>query len=265
MMQSVEELSSFYTRLSSSTQARDAQHYLEERYKGYGFSVETYAFNSLYSEDVIAEKKGTVDPSIIIVVGAHYDSRSTSLTDVTLRAPGADDNASGTSNLLELARIISENNVNFEYTLRLCSFSGEEQGLVGSRAYAKFLAEQNAQVKAMFNGDMLGYKLPNFPITLGMKDRYVDFSLLEQANQLTRLYVPDLPIGLSASCCSDHQAFTENGFSAIGFFEHTGAASDYPSYHRSTDVPANLNPTQLGLEAQAIMASAFTYAAAYTK
>jgi Zn-dependent M28 family amino/carboxypeptidase len=100
--------------------------------------------------------------------------------------------------LLEVARAISESKVAFEYTVLLCWFSGEEQGLVGSRAYAKHLADTNQMVLAMFNADMLGWKLPGTSVTVGMKDRFVADWLLAIANTLAELYVPQLIVGESA-------------------------------------------------------------------
>jgi len=222
-------------------------------------------FRDGWSANVIAERRGTLSPETIVVVGAHYDDRSTDVNSPTQRAPGADDNGSGVSQLVEVARLMHVNQVRLENTVRLIAFGGEEQGLVGSRAYASLMRTNGARIIAMFNGDMLGYTLPGKPIRIGMKDRYIDASLLMNANDLTRLYVPELPIGLSASCCSDHQSFTENGFPAIGYFEHEGGASDYPAYHKTDDVPANLNPTQMGLEAQAMMAATLTYTGAHSK
>lgn len=70
--------------------------------------------------------------------------------------------------LLEMARAITNTRVSFEYTLRICFFSGEEQGLLGSRAYARQLADDNVDVIAMFNADMLGWRLPDKQITVGV-------------------------------------------------------------------------------------------------
>ena len=54
--------------------------------------------------------------------------------------------------MLEMARILTAGNYSFHYTIRFVLFSGEEQGLLGSAAYARELAEVNEQVVAMFNG-----------------------------------------------------------------------------------------------------------------
>ena len=77
--------------------------------------------------------------------------------------------------------------------------------------------------------------------------------------EITALYVPELAIGTSPSCCSDHQSFTENGFSAIGFFENVGNASNYPHYHSSTDELKYLDTEQMALISSAFMASTMTY------
>jgi hypothetical protein len=252
-----------WTRQAESQGAWDAEYWLESQFRNFGFTVSRHYFNPTMSDNVVAEIRGTDSPNEIVVVGAHYDSRSTNSRSTTLRAPGADDNASGTASLLELATVISEQSLSFRKTIRLVCFSGEEQGLVGSRAYARDLANAGANVIAMFNGDMLGWKQTNQPITLGMMNRFIDSELLAQANLITRDYVPTLPIGTTAGCCSDQQSFTEHGFSAIGYFENTANSVVYPHYHQSTDLPQYINQDQLGLEAKALMAAALTYAGAY--
>jgi Zn-dependent M28 family amino/carboxypeptidase len=63
---------------------------------------------------------------------------------------GADDNGSGSASVLEFARVISESGATFAHTLRLCLFTGEEQGLIGSRALAAQYANEGLDVIAMF-------------------------------------------------------------------------------------------------------------------
>jgi hypothetical protein len=253
----------FFSRQSQSQGAWDASYFLETTFRDFGFTVSRRVFRDDMSDNVVAEITGTDYPDEIIVIGAHYDSRSTNSGSTTQRAPGADDNASGTSTLLEFATIISEQGLSFRRTLRLVCFSGEEQGLIGSRAYARELADAGENVVAMFNGDMLGWKQTTQPITLGMMNRFIDPALLAEANLVTRDYVPTLPIGSTAACCSDQQSFTENGFSAIGYFENTANSVVYPHYHQSTDLPQYVNVEQLGLQGTALMAAACTWAGAY--
>ncbi len=108
---------------------------------------------------------------------------------------------------------------------------------------------------------VVGYTLPNqTSIIVGMKDRYSTGWLLEFVNSLTQAYVPSLGVGSSPSCCSDHQSFFEQGYPAVGYFENPYTASDYPHYHKSTDLPQYINWRQLHLIVQAIAAAAATLA-----
>lgn len=111
-------------------------------FAGYGFDVSRPSFREDMTPQVIAELRGTESPERIVVVGAHYDSRGTQGSSPTQRAPGADDNGSGSAALLELARVISESGTQFRHTIRLCLFTGEEQGLIGSRALASQYAAE---------------------------------------------------------------------------------------------------------------------------
>ena len=145
------------------------------------------------------------------------------------------------------------------YSIQFVAFSGEEQGLLGSRAYAPHLSKQDPnRVVAMANCDMLGWTLPGEKMRLGMKDRYVAEWLLSVADLVTETYVPSLPVGRSPSCCSDHQAFFEAGFPAVGYFENVGNASSYPHYHQQTDLPEYLNYEQCGLITKAVLGLVLT-------
>mmetsp|Transcript_9627 Transcript_9627/g.22111 ORF Transcript_9627/g.22111 Transcript_9627/m.22111 type:complete len:446 (+) Transcript_9627:3-1340(+) len=251
----------FFTRMSTTSGASRAQRWLEKQYRAIpGLTVTTFPFQKDMSANVIAELKGAGKPEKVVIVSAHYDSRSTNITDPAMRAPGADDNGSGSSAVLEMARVVAASGLKFMYTIRFCAWSGEEQGLVGSRAYAKKLKEDNADIVAVFNGDMLAYRAPGTPLTVGMKDRFVTESLLQAVNVLTMLYVPELQVSLSASCCSDHQSFFEQGFPAVGYFESSGGASDYPHYHKSTDTVDKLDFTLHQAICRSMLAAVGTFA-----
>lgn len=255
---SVTDLQTYHTRNSYSETIYEAEHYLIERLTALGFSVETMKFRPDMSPNVIATWNGK-DSSEWIVAGAHYDSRSEDSSSGTNRAPGADDNGTGSSAMLELAKIVNKTSANFdlERGLKLCWFSGEEQGLLGSRALAAQYKAEEMNIVAMVNADMLGYQATS-DITLGFKDRSVTKQLVAYAKYLTSLYVPGLPTDDSSSCCSDYLSFWEEGFAAVGFFENGEAASNYPSYHTETDLITYVNTKQLTLETQAVAATVFT-------
>ncbi|MEK6552893.1 MAG: M20/M25/M40 family metallo-hydrolase, partial [Bacteroidota bacterium] len=105
--------------------------------------------------NVMATLKGT-DPNDkrIFIVGGHLDSRNGEANDSVGTAPGANDDGSGVTAVLELARVMSKRN--FPATIIFVAFSGEEQGLNGSTFLAKKAKDQNWNVVAMLNNDMIG-------------------------------------------------------------------------------------------------------------
>jgi hypothetical protein len=107
-------------------------------------------------ENVIAVKLGA-HPDRVIVIGGHYDSRTTGGTDPTSLAPGANDSGSQTSLVIEAARLMAR--LDFDATILFASFAGEEQGLYGSAHLAKNYAQYvtpGAKVEAMLNTDIVG-------------------------------------------------------------------------------------------------------------
>lgn len=256
LTQTISTLQSFYTRNSYSETIVEAQSYLVEALESYGFTVELFSHRSDMASNIIATWSSN-DATEWIVAGAHYDSRSTNSSSGVDRAPGADDNASGSSAMLQLASIISELKYDLTRGLKICFFTGEEQGLLGSRALASKWKQEEMNIIAMVNADMLGYQAGT-EITLGFKDKSVTPELVTLAKELTALYVPSLPTADSSSCCSDYLAFWENGFPCVGFFESGMAASAYPAYHTINDLIVNVNTEQLKLETQAVVATVLT-------
>ena len=101
----VGELQAFGTRNSYSQPVHDAADYLKARAAALGLAVSEFPFRSDMAPNVVAELKGATDE--VVIVGAHFDSRSTDSSSPTMAAPGADDNASGSAALLELMRVLS--------------------------------------------------------------------------------------------------------------------------------------------------------------
>ena len=78
------------------------------------------------------------------MLGAHYDSRG-SLGSV--RAPGGNDDGSGTVALLAIARVIARMGLTFDTNVQLVAFAGEEQGLLGSKGYARAFVVHTVSLK----------------------------------------------------------------------------------------------------------------------
>merc|ERR1719464_772753 len=109
------------------------------KFESYGFTVTRPILQrngrTLVSQ-VVAELRGTTNPEQVLVVGAHLDS--TANRDVSgAKAPGADDNGSGSAAVIEFARAVNQGAASFKNTLRLVLFTGEEQGLYGSMDLAQ--------------------------------------------------------------------------------------------------------------------------------
>lgn len=115
---------------------------------------DSFQYNSTWQKNVIATIPGTANPSAEIIVGGHFDSYSSNLS----QAPGADDNASGTTAALEMARVLLQENYQPRLTLRFIGFAAEEAGLKGSADYALKARQQNRDIKVMMNYDMIGYR-----------------------------------------------------------------------------------------------------------
>ncbi|CCM00960.1 uncharacterized protein FIBRA_03008 [Fibroporia radiculosa] len=159
--------------------------------------------------------------------------------------PGGDDDGSGTTALLGIARSIARKGVTFRKNVQLCAFSGEEQGLLGSRAYAREFKltcsstpayrKAISLLTALFRGsDMLAYHVPGEPPQLGMPDRVGTPEVTQLVANLSAIYSPELVFGLTSACCSDHQSFHEQGYPASQLFERAGPIAD-PMYHTSGD------------------------------
>lgn len=106
--------------------------------------------------NVYAVLKGTDTENAkrIVLVTGHYDSRNTDILDGKGDAPGANDDGSGTAVSLECARVLSK--LKFPATIIFLTVAGEEQGLNGSQHFAKMAKEQEWNIEAVLNNDIVG-------------------------------------------------------------------------------------------------------------
>lgn len=104
--------------------------------------------------NVVATLKGTSDPERFYVVSGHYDSMCSSPTDAKCDAPGANDDASGTAAVIELARVMSKRK--FDATIVFITVPGEEQGLLGAAYYAEQAKVKAMNIEGMFTNDIVG-------------------------------------------------------------------------------------------------------------
>lgn len=109
--------------------------------------------------NIVATLKGTQPEAEArtYVVSGHYDSMCTSPTDAKCDAPGANDDASGTAAVLEMARVLAK--YQFDATIIFMTVAGEEQGLLGSTYFAEQAKQKHVDVEAMFTNDIIGSSL----------------------------------------------------------------------------------------------------------
>lgn len=187
--------------------------------------------------NVEATLPGVTNPDEVYILCAHYDCMS---EEPWRLAPGAEDNASGAAALLEAASALRGSR--FDATLRFVAFSGEEQGLFGSRAYVEQEYGAGADIRAAFNMDMISYL--DEPVH-DMETRYNSFSeeLLEALRAAATTYVPEVIIYPTTGGFggSDHESFWHYGYPALLSIEYAGKEF-YPWYHTTQDLPYHLTP-----------------------
>lgn len=104
--------------------------------------------------NAVAVQSGTERPSDVVIIQGHIDSRVTDVMNFIDDAPGANDDGSGTSAVLEAARVLSRHK--FPGTIVYAALSGEEQGLLGGRILAEHAKAQGWHVIAVLNNDIIG-------------------------------------------------------------------------------------------------------------
>ncbi|KZT69425.1 Zn-dependent exopeptidase [Daedalea quercina L-15889] len=224
--------SGIMSRHAFSKGALQAAAWLQEQFQSTGASCELKPFLRGFSPNVVCTYAATEDTTETMLLSAHYDSRGSF---GSIRAPGGDDDGSGVTALLAIARTIAHKGIAFRKNIQLVAFSGEEQGLYGSKAYAREMYELGANLTLMIQADMLGYRAPGEPAQLGLPESIGSLEVMQLVSNISAIYSPELVVGTTRACCSDHQSFHELGFPATQVFERAGPIAD-PMYHNSGDL-----------------------------
>jgi hypothetical protein len=139
--------SKFYTEPGNAL----AIAYLTDALEGMGYEVEQQWFepreDGVRSANVIATLAGTASPELVYVVSSHFDS--------VIGSPGADDNSSGTTALLEAARVLREHPR--RATIQFAFLTAEEAGLRGAREFVRRAQAEGKQIVGVLNNDMVGW------------------------------------------------------------------------------------------------------------
>lgn len=239
----LQEFAGLGIKKTGTTANNNALNWLKNKYLSYGYTVnnmseDSFTYGSSTSKNLIITKTGTVYPNKYVIICGHYD---------TIVGPGVSDNGSGTSIILEAARILK--NVPTEYSIKFIHFSGEEQGLVGSNHYVNNVAYQNGSqvldIKLVLNIDQVGGLLGNNNNTItcerdtgGVSSNNAASTVVTQElMNCTTLYSP-LQTNLSYAYSSDYMPFEAKGYTITGFYETIQSNNE----HTVSDTFANLDP-----------------------
>lgn len=240
----LQEFGNLGVKTTGSTANTNALDWLKTKYQSFGYDAsqiteDSFTYGSSTSKNLIITKTGTLYPNIYVIICGHYD---------TIVGPGVSDNGSGTSIMLEAARILKD--VPTEYSIKFIHFSGEEQGLVGSTHYVNNVVFQNnvrqLNLRVIFNIDQVGGKIGNTNNTINCESDQsgqtgndaASLSFTQQLATCTTLYSP-LQINMSNAYSSDYMPFENKGDIITGFYETTRSYNE----HTVNDTFANVDPT----------------------
>lgn len=254
------------SRNSHNAGITTAARYMIEAYATAGITAKLWRYRARSKdfENVQLIIPGKKNPKKVLVLGAHLDSTAGRPWGNENKAPGAEDDGSGTTALYFAARAISELG-GLDCTVHIVHFTGEEQGLWGSYAYADWLANeakaQGLEVIGMIEMDMVGY-CPNTKHRLDIhdeKDRNGSHSLVvEFVRQIERYKLNLAPFdthNLGVKDRSDHAGFLDHGWRALLLSEEFTDAAFYPHYHTLRDTVDKINFDYLVEVCRAVIAT----------
>ena len=234
----IQSLQDFQTRFLFADTRDAVAAWIKNQFLQMGFTdvvLDSFLYQGTWQKNVIATLPGIYEPEVYNVVGGHHDSYSSG--DPMIFAPGADDNASGTAAVLEIARVIMANNYNPESTIKFITFAAEEYGLWGSKDYAQKALNEGMNIKIMINHDMISHTY--YPANQSQVDinRYSGFDYLRDlAFYCIENYSVLVPRnGSLNSSGSDSHSFWQRGFPSV-YFEETNFS---PFYHSPADTIGN--------------------------
>jgi hypothetical protein len=242
----IQALQDFQTRYAYASNRLEVAQWIQQQFQDFGLAdaqLQEFSYNGTQQYNVSATLPGSLYPDQYIVIGGHHDStcRATS-GDPYITAPGADDNASGTVAVLEIARVMMLSGYQPKVSIRFNTYAAEEQGLRGSDFDAAATYAAGDDIRLMINFDMVAnnsHTPSDWQVRLMPYDGCLDYT--DYAIQATEQYTSldawaDQSWWNSAS--SDSYSYWQRGYNAIYFFE----ADFSPVYHSVDDIVANLDP-----------------------
>lgn len=240
-------LEAFYRRLTGTDSNYAARDWIESKFRSFGYdSVYLDSFTGIQvgggavpAYNVVAYKMGTLFPDQQIVIGGHFDA--------VPDCPGADDNGTGTTGTLEIARVLAD--VETPMTVVFIAFDSEESHMIGSFHYVDSAVARNDDIVLMLNMDMIGHLSNSNEANIfhGQEEAYADV-WIQLAGSM---------FGLAGSkggnSSSDHAPFQNAGYDVV--FVHEGMLSNH--YHKISDSTTYINFEYMTRMVKATLATAY--------
>lgn len=253
---------------------RNAERYIVNEFeKIKNLRVEIDEFGGMHNVVATLPAYNSGNDVKIYIVCAHYDSKASkekSWNHVISPAPGADDNASGVAAMLEIAKILGSTRCRNE--IRFIAFDAEEIGMLGSKHYAKLAKEQQLNIEAVINLDMIGYNW-NFDV-VDVVSNHPSSWIADYLPIVSEWYELDLKVSKIIDTTidyGDHKAFLDAAYNAVMLVENAmpgWSDADYHAnefYHTYKDTYDKVNIELVRKITQLVLASVYQMANASTK
>lgn len=241
----LQEFENLGVKRTGTTQNTNTFNWLKNKYTALGYTASdffehSWTANGLSSKNLVVTKTGTLYPNKFVIVCGHFDS---------INGPGTNDNGSGTSIILEIARILKD--IPTEYSIKFIHFSGEEQGLLGSSRYVSQVVNgtnPKMDIKLVINLDQVGGLATKANTKLyhdkdqsnpASNNAAAAIAVQELAN-CTLLYSP-LAVDFDPAESTDYVPFQLNGEVITGYWEYEGGYNN-PFVHTANDLLVNMDP-----------------------
>ena len=261
------EYQSLGLKRRGTTALQNTFDWLKNKYLSYGYTAsqiqeDSYAYTGSTSvcKNLIVTKVGTVYPNTYLIVCGHYDS---------IGGTGTNDNGSGLVSILETARLLQ--NIPTEYSIKFINFSGEEDGLYGSKHFVNAIVNGTTpkmDIRLILNIDEVGgvAGLTNNTITCERDtnnspstNNAASSDMTDQLITCVGLYSP-LNTFLSYAYASDYMSFQSNNEIITGLFE----TNETTHKHTNTDLLIYMDPVYNYNVAKATIGATMHFAVAST-
>lgn len=259
LVNDLEFIESTGNRTYWSDEIRVALEWLKESHMDFGYTnieVDTFSIYGDEADNLVINKTGTKFPNTYLIVCAHYDG---------VGGPGVNDNGTGVSIIMEIARLLVDIETN--YSIKFIYFSGEEAGLYGSYHYVQDIAVPiNMDIKLVLNIDMVGgvNGLINDTV-MCIRDEEPPFqsnpaslAYTDTLATLIKMY-SNLETEIGNNLGSDYYPFQEENYVITGLSQHTHS----PYVHSPADTLGNLDTEYVYQVAKGSTAAVLYFSGAY--